>query len=142
MPVLHEMEALDSSRIRVRWLAAPTGALIDWPNGTGVGVRPSVEQQFLVQWSPFPFTDWEEKRVRVFRPTSTVTPTGQVYELVIRGLLSRTAYRVRIVGIGSEGMGAALELGPLKTKGQGECKSLVNFKGHVCLSISVYPMAV
>lgn len=119
--MLHEIEALDSSRIRIRWLAAPTDTLVvDRINGTGTRVRPSTEQQFLVQWSPFPFTDWEEKRIRVFQSTSHVIPPRQVYELVITGLLSRTAYRARISGIGSEGMGPALELGPLKTKGQGK----------------------
>ncbi|VDP95958.1 unnamed protein product [Echinostoma caproni] len=119
---MHEIEALDSARIRVRWLAAPSGPSVDWSNGTlETTVRPSQVQQFLVQWSPFPFTDWDEKRVRVFGPGGSHTVPGrQVYELVIGGLLSRTAYRIRITAIGSEGMGSALDLGPLKTKGQGE----------------------
>ncbi|CAH8643500.1 unnamed protein product [Heterobilharzia americana] len=121
-PILHELSILDSFSIRIRWLA-PHGVLDNinvsqhlrlLSNSLSKAERPSKVLHYLIQWSAFPFTDWEQNKVSI----NYLYPAQQIYEYIIHGLLSRTAYRIRIMAVGSEGMGPALELGPIKTKGQ------------------------
>ncbi|CAH8647880.1 unnamed protein product [Schistosoma intercalatum] len=121
-PILHELSILDSFSIRIRWLA-PHGVLDHinisqylsrLGNALARTENPSKVLHYLVQWSAFPFTDWEQKKISI----NYLYPMQQIYEYIIHGLLSRTTYRIRITAVGSEGMGPALELGPIKTKGQ------------------------
>ncbi|KAF6780423.1 hypothetical protein AHF37_00137 [Paragonimus kellicotti] len=117
LPILHELDILDSSRIRIRWLAPESpSASIDieeLPEQSAI-YRPSAVKQFQLQWAAFPFTDWEEHNISAVHPPSS----KYVYEYVIKGLLSRTRYSLRLAAFGSEGVGPALELNPVMTKGQ------------------------
>ncbi|KAF8567405.1 hypothetical protein P879_00425 [Paragonimus westermani] len=117
LPILHELDILDSSRIRIRWLApespSPGIDIKELPEQSVI-YRPSAVKQFQLQWAAFPFTDWEEHNISAIHPSSS----KYVYEYVIRGLLSRTRYSIRLAAFGSEGLGPALELNPVMTKGQ------------------------
>ncbi|CAL8101211.1 unnamed protein product [Calicophoron daubneyi] len=114
MPSLHEMDILDSSRIRVRWISPENRA--DFQNATSSQMRTRGPKilHYLVQWAPFPFTDWEQKKIEVEPKSSPY----HIYEHIIYGLLSRTAYKLRIIPVGAEGMGTALAVGPVRTRGQ------------------------
>ncbi|TNN16264.1 Receptor-type tyrosine-protein phosphatase F, partial [Schistosoma japonicum] len=121
-PILHELSILDSFSIRIRWLA-PHNVLDNInisqylrriSNAMIKKEKPSKVLHYLVQWSAFPFTDWEQNKVSI----NYLYPMQQIYEYIVHGLLSRTTYRIRIIAVGSEGMSPALELGPIKTKGQ------------------------
>ncbi|KAF5405732.1 hypothetical protein PHET_00746 [Paragonimus heterotremus] len=117
LPILHELDILDSSRIRIRWLAPESPSsnidIKELPQQSAI-YRPSTVKQFQLQWAAFPFTDWEEHNISAIHPPNS----KYVYEYVINGLLSRTRYSLRLAAFGSEGVGPALELNPVMTKGQ------------------------
>ncbi|GAA56235.1 receptor-type tyrosine-protein phosphatase F [Clonorchis sinensis] len=136
IPTLHELDVLDSSRIRIRWLAPRIRTDLDSLYSTAsqeIVYRQSRVKHFLLQWAPFPFTEWHEAKILVNENDSP----QHVYEHVIAGLLSRTVYKLRLGAVGSQGLGAVLDVEPVMTKGQ-ELFSRV-YRKHYHISAAFFP---
>lgn len=131
------MGMLDPFSVQVAWLA-PFNPHLDGESTKGKPAqdeesrnRPSQVIYYLVQWAAFPYTDWDQRKID--RSTDD-SKNHHVYQYKITGLLSQTAYKIRVLAVGSKGPGAALELGPIKTKIPGkfilECAFFVQRHFH------------